>query len=270
MAPADVAGTSANNPPDPPAFGVTQAPLAEVGQRSKLSARVAREIVAYIVENRIEPGNALPGERQMIAQLNVSRSTLREALRMLEAHGLIRLKPGPSGGPIVERMDGRQLGLVSGLHFHVAHATFREIWEARVMMEPLMVKAAVERDARAVFERLTEASDRIRDAEGSADEAWISAASDFHTTISAMSGNRVLDLWAVSLAEIWKTHTRGLSFPDDGRHQVSDDHDEIVRAVLDGDADHAYELMLKHNRHMMGYVEERFPGLLDAVVPLNI
>lgn len=248
----------------------TQAPLPDAGDRTKLPARVARQLVAYIVENRIPPGNALPPERQMVAQLGVSRGTLREALKMLEVHGLIELKPGPSGGPIVNAMTGAQLGLASTLHFHMAGATFREIWEARLAMEPMMARLAADRDPEGTGQRLAGAIECARDAEAGADESWVSAVSDFHTIISAMSGNRVLDLWAVSFAEIWKVHTRGLDFPTEQRAQVSAAHDEIGRAVAAGDGERAYELMYEHNLAMMAFVDEHFPGLLDAVVPFTL
>ncbi|QEC46424.1 FadR family transcriptional regulator [Baekduia soli] len=265
--PSDGQDDDLDGPAAPP---LTLAPLPDAGRRSKLSARVASQLVGYIVSNGIAPGSALPPERQMVAQLGVSRGTLREALRMLEVHGLISLKPGPAGGPIVQRMAGRQLGLASTLHFHVAGATFREIWEARVIMEAVMARLAAERNADEASQRLLAAVARAQEVDGSADETWVAAVSDFHTTISALSGNRVLDLWAVSFAEIWKIHTRGLTFPGEGRRRVSDAHHEIVRAVRDGDGELAYRLMEQHNREMLAYVDERFPGLLDAVVPFTM
>lgn len=249
---------------------MTQAPLPDMGQRTKLSARVARQIVDYVVANRIPAGSTLPLERQMIAQLGVSRGTVREALRMLEIHGLIALKPGPSGGPVVGEMGGRQLGLASTLHFHMAGATFREIWEARLTMEPVMARLAAERLSPATQERLAAALEHGRERAHGPAADYVAAVSDFHTTVSAMSGNKVLDLWAVSFAEIWKVHTRGLDFPEAERPPVFDAHDAITQAVLDGDGERAYDLMYRHNAEMLAYVDQRFPGLLDAVVPFTL
>lgn len=246
------------------------AALSGVGPRLKLSASVARKIVAFIGAQDLRAGDVLPSERLMIEQMGVSRGTLREALRMLEAHGLISLRPGPSGGPVIERMAGRQLGVASTLHLHIAGVTFREIWEARLMTEPIMARLAAERDSTKAYEQLRMAIDDARGLAHAADEQWVASVSDFHTTISSMSGNKALDLWAVSLAEVWKIHSRGVEFPTEGRQKVFVAHDEIADAVRDRDGRRAYELMAQHNQEMMNYIDEQFPGLLDDVVPFII
>ena len=65
----------------------------------KVSEVVARAIVHDIVSRGLEPGATLPSEAVMLARFQVGRASLREALRILEVHGLITIKPGPGGGP---------------------------------------------------------------------------------------------------------------------------------------------------------------------------
>ena len=65
----------------------------------KASERVAQEIVRDIVRRGLETGDRLPLEAAMVEEYGVSRTSLREALRLLEVQGLISLKPGPGGGP---------------------------------------------------------------------------------------------------------------------------------------------------------------------------
>jgi GntR family transcriptional repressor for pyruvate dehydrogenase complex len=245
-----------------------QRPLRDPAPRSKLSAQVARQIVDYIVEGEIAPGRTLPPERVMLSQLNVSRGTLREALRILEVHGLISLKPGPTGGPVVERMAGRQLGLASTLHFHMAGATFRELWEARLTIEPVMARLAAERNSRDVGERLTDTMERARHVPG--DQVYVEAASEFHTTLGSMTGNRILDLYAIAFSEVWNAHAHDLVFPEEERTRVFEDHEAIARAVIDGDGERAERLMREHMRTMMEYVDGRHPGILDGVVPFML
>ena len=243
-------------------------PFRDGGQRQKLSGRVARQIVDYIVENEIPPGQTLPPERAMLERLGVSRGTLREALRILEVHGLISLKPGPTGGPVVEPMSGRQLGLASTLHFHMAGATFRELWEARVTIEPLMARLAAERKSPQVRERLRAVMGRAQAV--SRDHVYVEAASDFHTTLSGMTGNRVLDLYAISFSAVWNAHVRGLAFPEEERSRVFEHHDAIAEAVIAGDGERAERLMRDHMREMIAYVDRRHPGVLDGVVPFML
>jgi GntR family transcriptional repressor for pyruvate dehydrogenase complex len=234
----------------------------------KLSAQVARQIVDFVVQRGVSPGQTLPPEKVMVEQLGVSRGTLREALRILEVHGLISLKPGPTGGPVVKEMTGRDLGQASTLHFHMAAATFREVWEARLAIDPMMARLAAERTSTEIADRLRSV---IEKAEGtSGDDEYVAATSQFHTAMSGMSGNRVLDLYAISLSEIWNAHVKGRLFPESERGRVYDDHRAIADAVIAGNGDLAERLMREHMAQMMRYVGERHPGILDEVIPFAI
>src|SRR3954454_8499830 len=71
----------------------------------KLSTLLADSITETILKNGMQPGHRLPPEREMRDQFGVGRGTLREALRVLEAEGLIIVKAGPRGGPVVAKPD---------------------------------------------------------------------------------------------------------------------------------------------------------------------
>src|ERR1700733_11935074 len=89
------------NPPasDPPR-SVFEPPRQRV---PKASGFVADELRAQIIGNDLAPGTRLPSEAQLIEQFGLSRATVREALRLLEAEGLILVKRGPRGGLTVSR-----------------------------------------------------------------------------------------------------------------------------------------------------------------------
>src|ERR687891_1501467 len=82
-------------------------PLKPLPARTKTSILVAHELARQA--SQLEPGDILPPERVLIEQLKVGRGTLREALRLLELQGVITLKAGPGGGPVVARPDQRAL-----------------------------------------------------------------------------------------------------------------------------------------------------------------
>lgn len=254
-------------PQDPPDSAL-QRSLRDAGHRRKLTSEVARQLVAYIVESGMPAGSTLPHERTMLDQLGVSRGTLREALRILETHGLISLKPGPSGGPIVEAMSASQLGMASTLHFYVAGATFGELWDARLRIEPMMARIAAERRPPEVLGRLREAMARARAAEDS--DYYLQATSAFHTILSGATGNRVLDLYANAFAAVWDDHVSDLAFPEGDRAQVFDDHDAIAEAVIAGDGERAEALMQAHLRTVVSYVSARDPGVLEQVIPFAL
>src|ERR1700761_3764543 len=81
----------------------------------KAAERIARQIVEDISGGTVVPGETLATEASMLKTFKVSRGTLREALRLMEIQGLVVLKSGPSGGPVLARPDplfaGRMLTL---------------------------------------------------------------------------------------------------------------------------------------------------------------
>ncbi len=72
-----------------------------VKRGSKVAEAVARDILAGICNGGLVPGSQLPSEAQMLADYSIGRGSLREALRILEVHGIIRIKAGPSSGSLV-------------------------------------------------------------------------------------------------------------------------------------------------------------------------
>jgi len=93
---------------------------------------VAREILKDAIRRKIPPGSRLAPESQMIDSMSVGRSSLREALRILEVQGILTIKPGPGGGPFLNTVSSRNFGTMSTLYFMASGATYRELLEARV------------------------------------------------------------------------------------------------------------------------------------------
>jgi len=82
----------------------------------KLSELVAKRIADDIFADGLAPGARLPGEKEMLDRLQVSRGTLREALRILEVHGLLVIRSGPGGGPTVAQMTASDFSRVCSFY----------------------------------------------------------------------------------------------------------------------------------------------------------
>ena len=97
-----------------------------VGHRrtEKLSEVLAREIVRDLRD--LEPSTMLPPEAVMLDKYRVGRASLREALRLLEVQGLIVIRPGPGGGPMVAQADSVHYGRMSSLYYHMVGATYHD------------------------------------------------------------------------------------------------------------------------------------------------
>ena len=111
---------------------------------SKTSEIVALEIVRDIVAQGLKPGDRLPLEAEMLSQYRVSRSSLREALRLLEVQGLIAIRPGPGSGTVVGRVLPGNLARTLTLYLHMSGATYDQLLDAWTAAEPLLARLAAE------------------------------------------------------------------------------------------------------------------------------
>ena len=112
----------------------------------KVAESVAREIVQDIRRNNLVPGSTLPPESAMLERFGVGRGSLREALRILEVNGLVVLKPGPRGGPVVAPFDPAHFGQMMTLHLQALGTTYRQLLDARVEYEAVLARMAAERE----------------------------------------------------------------------------------------------------------------------------
>jgi len=116
-----------------------------VAQRTeKVAESIARQILQDIQRNHLEPGSMLPPENAMVERFGVGRGSLREALRILEVNGLVTLKPGPRGGPVVAAHDPGNFGQMMTLHLQSLGATYRQLLEARLEHEVVLARKAAE------------------------------------------------------------------------------------------------------------------------------
>ncbi len=236
-----------------------------VRRTEKVSEVVARSIVQDIAKRDLQPGTMLPPESVMLDRYKVGRASLREGLRILEIQGLITIKPGPGGGPVVSAASSHDFGRMTTLHYQGVRATFRELIDARLVIEPMMARlAAATRDPQVIAD-LRGVARRTRDGLDD-DTEYSGGASDFHAAIAGASGNRILDLFGRSLKDVYAERVSGVLFPMEARERVQCAHEDIVDAIEAGDEALAEKLMREHMQEFLGFVAERYPGLLDEVV----
>ena len=98
--------------------------------------RVADEIKQWVVERDLKAGDKLPNESAMIEQFGVSKGTVREALRILEAQGLIETKTGPGGGSIVGEVSAERARSLLANYFYFQDLSIADIYQMRKALEP--------------------------------------------------------------------------------------------------------------------------------------
>ncbi len=234
----------------------------------KAAETIARRVVRSIGSKRLKPGDMLPREADMLIEYGVSRETLREALRLLEVQGLISLRRGPGGGPVVGAAVSVNLGRMSTLYFQMVGATYNELFEAWVLGEvTLAERAAANPDA--ALRAATMAPYIDADAHAEDDESmatFMLARTGFHDDVGVLGRNRVLDLTLTSFGQIVTYHAGVVDDPRLLRARLDDDHRNIAKAIAAGHNRVAGRLMEAHIAAVLEYFREHFHGRLDDAV----
>ncbi|WP_218038325.1 FadR/GntR family transcriptional regulator [Acrocarpospora pleiomorpha] len=226
----------------------------------KTSERIAAALVEDVIREGLQPGDRLPNEAAMVERFRVGKGSLREALRILEVYGLISLKSGPGGGPIVQAVDPREVGRTFSLYLSLRGATITELIETRMFIEPMVARlGAQNRDPRAL-KRLEKALE-VEAAVSEGDNRYVQAANDFHYVVASMTGNSVFDLVATALKELYTTKVveAGITATT-VQKTICAEHREIGKAILDGEADEAERLMREHMAFYLGRLKDTNPA----------
>lgn len=232
----------------------------------KKSEVVAQAIVRDVVQRGLHPGDRLAAESEMMAEYQVGRPSLREALRVLEVNGLVSRKPGPGGGPVVEGVNPAVLGRMLTLHLHVAGATYRELVAARLAVEPACAALAatfasdVERDTLAAM------GSRAHGLDLDDDDVYRAMSRGFHGAVATMSHNRVLELLAHALMEIFDAHIARATRDAEVRAIAPHEHDDVIAAIVAGEAVEAEDRMRGHMEHFAEVFAAALPEMLDQTV----
>jgi GntR family transcriptional regulator, transcriptional repressor for pyruvate dehydrogenase complex len=155
---------------------------------------IAEQIKDWIVEQNLKPGDRLPGERDLIVRLHASKSTTREALKVLETQGLIVTRTGPGGGTFVKALSETQAVELLGNYFFFKNPTIRDIYTLRKLLEPELAASVVGRLTDANFRHL-ESTMRIYayPPENLVEERLQRHAElDFHSILASLCPNPVL------------------------------------------------------------------------------
>lgn len=230
--------------------------------RRKLPVMVADYIAGMILEADLQPGQKLESEQDMLRSLQVARGTLREALRLLEAEGLITIKTGPGGGPVVDRPDLGRLTRNLLIFLLTSGATLRHVHEARRVLYPLISRLAAENataeQKHALLQSVTSMQEKVED-----EEAFLAENSRFLRLMAEASGNPVLMAFSVSMLDILDGYSIGVRYTLRSRRETIKSYVATVAAISDCDARMASELTDAHVAEALNYIVHKYPERLD-------
>lgn len=227
----------------------------------KTSERVALDIVHDIVVRGLGTGDRLPLEAAMVDQYQVSRASLREALRLLEVQGLIRLKPGPGGGPVVGRVEAANLARTATLYFHLCAATYEQLLAAQVLFEPICAQLAARHpDRRAAMEPWFEPAEPVTEAE------YREATIGFHEAVYRLADNPIAALLTEAVTHIVSDHVTATMDPVPLRSSILEEHAALARAIAAGHAEKARRLTTSHFQVQHDYYRHHWPARLRELI----
>ncbi len=215
--------------------------------RRNASAKKAHEVVAdqlrqRIVNGELAAGDRLPPEDELTVQFGIARTTLREALRVLESQGLIAIRRGRGGGPVVTHPDLAPAATALAVSLQLQRTTVGDLDAARRLIEPQIARQLA----------ITHSSDDIAALNSVIDEAAAAAENDdpvgfgscaaaVHETLMERSGNNTMATISMLLHEMVQAYYRqGIANTDQrAMRRAVRSYRKLIVLIEAGDADAA-------------------------------
>jgi GntR family transcriptional repressor for pyruvate dehydrogenase complex len=212
----------------------------------RISEVIVEQIRLLIRQGRLSAGDRLPSERELCERFGVSRVTVREALRVLEANGLVEIRVGARGGAFVTAPSSRLVGEGIADLITLASLTAVEVTEARMVFElgivGLVCERATDDDIAALYEICDRSSAALQ-----GDDYPLALSAEWHTRYARAAHNRAVTMLVESLHGplLMSLERARQAAPLHGRRGV-DEHRALVDAIASRDAVTATALMNTH------------------------
>jgi DNA-binding FadR family transcriptional regulator len=226
-----------------------------VGTNDRLVDRIANEIQSVIATRQLSPGTKLPPERELCEQMGVSRTALREAVRMLVSRGLLEIRPG--SGTTVRKITSDQISepLAMLIRTHDETITPDHMHDVRSILEVAIVKMAAENatetdiaELKAIIEQMEKP--RIRPADFAEKDA------ELHRRIAGASHNALLVVLLDSIRDVMQGIRSRVHRYSSLAQIVNPDHRRIVERIAARDPEGAAAAMHDHLEHARAVQEE--------------
>ncbi len=241
----------------------------DVRRVRKAYEQVVDQLRELIVSGALAPGERLPSETALAREFGVSRSTVREALRVLATQKLVQTTKGADGGSYVTLPTVDHISEFVRAHVHLLSdsedVTLEELLEARELVEVPAARLAALRRSEADLERLR-ASVPAEPLRFPANEqfAWNK---EFHTIVAEVCANKLL---YIALQPVFSVLQRNLARSSLGvafHRTINEDHRRIAEAIEAGDADAAGAEMHSHLEFLRPAYEKAWKKALSARRP---
>ncbi|MSM38567.1 MAG: GntR family transcriptional regulator [Geobacter sp.] len=230
-------------------------------KQNRIFQDVVEQIQEAIVSGKLKAGEHLPAERELKEKFNVSRGTLREALRVLEQKGLIQIKTGVTGGSVVRGASTDQMSESLGLLIRSRKVSLQQLAEFREGVEGLVAALAAERATAKDVQRLQTLLGQAKEllSKGALFwDAFIRTDEEIHLALAEMTANQ---LYISVLQTVYSNiHTYYESYLAKEEHLLEENYRDladIVQAIATKNAESARHLAQDHVRRFNSYMEHK-------------
>jgi GntR family transcriptional repressor for pyruvate dehydrogenase complex len=230
-------------------------------KQNRIFQHVVDEIQSAILDGRIKAGDQLPSEMKLKEMFEISRGSIREALRVLEQKGLIDIKTGVAGGAVVRAPDHNQVTESLNLLVKSQQVSLNHLLEFRLEIEGTVAALAARRAKKSEIEPLKDLLRQARDLLGSAEangDRLLEIDTKLHVGISQISGNPIFT------AVLRMVHENLLNTYDwlalKSRYALNSnfkDMEIMIQAIENGDDDRARTMAQEHVRKCHQYAEQK-------------
>ncbi|HAK47584.1 MAG TPA: hypothetical protein DCO79_16890 [Spirochaeta sp.] len=220
-------------------------PKIEPIKKSRLSEEVLKRLQSMILDGTFSTGDQLPSERELAEQFQVSRASIREALRVLETLGFLYSKVGVGGGTFVQKVSIEALLNPFSEILGNEKQVIIEMLEFRKLLETEIARLAAERHTDDDLINIEKSLNEMR-SDIAAGGIGVAGDTAFHDALATACHNSVFENM-LSMAKGLLVKTRQTTLQIDGQPEKSlSDHIEIFNAIKDRDMVLSEELMLNH------------------------
>lgn len=205
-------------------------------------AEVVQALEGKILSGGLSPGDPLPSERELSAQMGVSRTVVREALGRLACLGLLRSVQG--SGTRVEAPNGRQISAGYEQLLRWSDCQLEDLAAVRLPLETAIAASAARHRTAGQLEQL-EQTQRVLGSPGKPLKAHVKADLDFHAILAEATGNPIFQLVLSPIQELL-IESRRQTLGRHGAALAHRHHASILEAVRAGDAQLASQAMREH------------------------
>jgi len=242
------------------------------GTSDRIRHTAVAEVVADVLRHRIlegtlADGDVLPKQDELMDEFDVGRTTLRQAIRILETEGLLTVRRGNIGGSVVHTPTPEDAANMFGMVMHARRVTLDDLARALRRLEPVCVALCAQREDRmeTVIPRLRDIHARM---EPTIDDglAYIRASREFHEAIVSLCGNRTMQILLGMVEALWARQEQ--LWAERSVHEVGSEtrllgvreHRHLIDLIADGDETLSYRYAVRHLEGAHAYPLQEYAG----------